>query len=266
VSIHKLGPFGTLGLSLNPEGIISVNKFGRAPSAAATATDIWDNADNNGTGDQAIWLPPATGAEAHTITSSSADDNVNPVSAGAHDVRVFGLQTWDSVETSEDIDLNGVSNVSLANSYVIIHRIRVLTWGATGPNVGTITCTADTSGTITAQINPTEGQTQMAIYGVGSTQTFYMSGFYAGLIKTTQVNNPGYADIELLFYQEANSSPDGYLVKHTLPLVTYGNNPFYHPFDPYKSFTGPGIIKLQTLPVTAASNISGGFDGYLVTN
>ena len=81
--------------------------------------------------------------------------------------------------------MDGTTNVPTLNSYVIIHRMKVLTKGATNVNVGVITATADTDGTVTARIDVGRGQSQMAIYGVPSIQTAYVFRFYSNVLKAS---------------------------------------------------------------------------------
>ena len=113
------------------------------------------------------------------------------------------MQTWASAESSEDVVLNGVAPVNTVNSYVIIHRVKVIPVGSTyGINLGTITATAAVDVTITAQINIGLGQTNMAIYGVPSIQSLYMTGY---IMNAHETANPGTA-VEIDFNLLINSA------------------------------------------------------------
>jgi len=212
-------------------GFSRVNKFGAAPEGIqTTATDIWSRADSAAT--QQIWLAP-TAARVHAIVSSSASDDGDPVGVGARTLRVYGLKTWDLAETSEDITLDGTTPVNTAQSYVIIHRMKVLTSGATGINVGTITATAATDGTITAVILPGDGQTEMAIYGVPSTQTFYLKRWGAAIGK-------GNTTLSCNFVLRVNENPNvqttNYLRKDDINLVTTGTSGISRDYEIPPSF------------------------------
>ncbi len=246
----------------NVPGVMGVNKFGRAPDGVqTTATDIWDRADATPT--QQMWVAPTT-ARIHQIKSGSSSDDGDPVGAGARTVRVFGLTGWDAKEVSEDITLNGTGNVPTSNAYVIIHRMKVLTKGATSVNVGIITATADSDSTVTAQINAGQGQTQMAIYGIPSTQTAYMTKYYfsfnksggaTSFIDMSVLINPG-PDVELL----------GFLVKHTQGAQSNGTSDPEHEFAPYLPIPGPAIIKIEGTSSSADFDSSAGFDLMVVDN
>ena len=246
-----------------PEGRVpgetGVNKFGRCTDAdSGTATDVHDGA--NSTDGVVTWVAPTT-TRTHNIASTSVSDDGSPVGTGAQTVRVYGLVDWDTAETSEDITMDGTTNVATANTYVIIHRIKVLTWGSAGPNVGVITATAATDGTVTAQINAGEGQTQMAIYGIPSTQHLNITQYYATTNKA--VASMG-AEVKLKANQYCDNQLLGFVTKHTKGLVTTGTSDGIHPFKPYNRIDGPAIIKIEVTTTVNNSTIDAGFDGILV--
>ena len=249
-------------VSNNLAGITYIDKFGRNIEIdAGVVADIWDGGN---TGDEAlIWVAPTT-ARTHNIKSSSTSDDGDPVGVGARTIKVFGLTDWGTAEVAEDITLNGTSNVATANSYVIIHRMKVLTKGATDVNVGLITATAQTDGTITAQIRAGQGQTQMAIYGIPSTQTLYLGRFYANVNKAGGA--AGLVDVALCYNPEPDSELKNFLVKHTFGLQTVGTSALTIPYYTPKKFAGPGILKAQVTSGTENMDLSAGFDGVLINN
>ena len=241
----------------------AVNKFGRAPSGGqTTATDIWDRA--NATPTQQIWVAP-TQARVHAIVSTDDHDGktATPSSTGTRTLRVYGLTDWDTKETSEDITMDGTTAVNTTNSYVIIHRMIALTYGTSGPNVGTISATAATDATVTATIVIGQGQTQMAIYGIPSTQVAYMPNYYGSAIKAAAACR---GSVELF----VNSIPDvtvtKFLVKHTNGWDTTATSYIRHQFNPYFKISGPAIIKIQAISSAADTDFSAGFDLILVDN
>ena len=243
-------------------GVSSVNKFGAAPDGIQiTPTDVWSRA--NSTPTQQIWLAP-TAARIHSIVSTSADDDGSPVGIGARTIRIYGLKTWDLAETYEDIILNGTGAVNTVNSYVIIHRMKVLTCGASGPNVGTISATAATDTTITAVILPGDGQTEMAIYGVPSIQSFYMTRWSCSIAKSSGV--AAHITFELRVNESPNMNTTCFLRKNDLAVQSTGNNDVEKVFLNPPKFAGPCIIKVQGIASVADADAKSGFDGYLVTN
>jgi hypothetical protein len=242
-------------------GVTTLNKFGQAPDGVqTTATDIWSRANASAT--QQIWLPPTT-ARVHAIASSSTSDDGDPAGVGARTVRVYGLTAWSTAETSEVVTLNGTGAVNTANAYVIIHRMKVLTSGASGPNVGTITATAATDTTITAVILPGLGQTEMAIYGVASGRSLYLTRWSAQMDKITGAT-PVSANLSLLICENPTADPRVYLRKHDLHLQSTGTSAYQATFDPPIKYAGPCIVKVQASATAADTDISSQFDGYLV--
>lgn len=239
-------------------GIDHANKFGVTLDAdVGVLTDLWDNSATT-----RVWVAP-TQARTHQIKSSDAGDDGSPVGVGARTIRIWGLKTWSLAETSEDIIMNGTTDVPTANTYVIIHRMRVLTKGGTNSNVGVITATADTDNGITAQINAGLGQTEMAILGIPDTQVAYVTGWRTSSLKATTALT---AEIDLLFNPEPNAELLHFLIKDNLGLETAGTSHAAHNFRPYLKLAGPGIIKLRANADKANSVISGGMDVIRVNN
>lgn len=234
-------------------GFSSVNKFGRTRNAdSGVATDIWDGA--NATDDIDTWTAP-TAARVHAVVSSSANDTSG--GTGARTVQVFGLTAWTATESSEVVTMNGTTPVNTSASYVIVHRIKVLTSGASGPNVGYIDATAASDSTITAIVLPGEGQTQMAVYGIGASCA-YLTSFYASVLRAS--NKSVAANVALLWTPDVSNQTAVWQVKHTLGLYDPGSTNIQHYYNPYSKFTGPGILKLEVTTDQDDADVSGGFD------
>jgi hypothetical protein len=242
-----------------------INKFGSSSNIDTTPTDVWDHATQN------IWLPP-TAARVHEIVSTSdADSDTGGAvaqGAGARTIRIWGLQTWDLKETSEDVIMDGTDGTDTVSSYVIIHRMKVLTTGSTGPfaNVGIISAVAAVDGTTTAQIAAIKGQTQMAIMGVPSTQRLFLYDLHASIAK----DSPGLvakAGVILLSTVDVVNNPFAYAFKHTFTLqadgITSGTIPFSPPKD---GLDGPCIVKIAMVADTNDTLADASFDGILVDN
>lgn len=75
-----------------------------------------------------------------TIVSGSSDDDATDT--GARTVRIYGLDS-DYMEFTEVANLDGTTPVTLANSYLRINKMIVLTAGTGGINSGALTV-ADT--------------------------------------------------------------------------------------------------------------------------
>lgn len=262
ISVLLLSAFcGTVNAGQSTKGVI--NKFGRADAGVQTTpTDIWDLADSTPT--QPIWIAP-TEARIHAIVSSSTDDDGSPAGLGAHTITVFGLQTWDSRETSESVTMDGTTPVNTSNSYEIIHRMVVVASGTGSINIGNIKATAATDLTITAQINIGQGQTQMAIYGIPSIQTLILDDWYGTLNKGQ--GTTGTIDFSFL----VNSFPEtgtttAFVIKNTRGTQANGTSNGWWPWVRGLAIPGPAIIKIQGVASTNDIEGSGGFNGKLQEN
>ena len=162
--------------------------------------------------------------------------------------------------------LNGTGDVDTTNSYVIIYRMHVITKGATNVNVGLITATATSPSatTITARIEIGKGQTQMAIFGIPSTQKFYMDRFYSNMNKSGGA--VGQVDVVLLYNPEPDVELTNFVSRHTFGLQKSGTTAFLIPFTTPKILPGPAIIKIQVSSNANDMDVSAGFDGEIVDN
>lgn len=242
-------------------GVSGVQVNGHAPDGAQTTlSDIWGRADATPT--QQIWLAP-TAARIHAIVSGSAADVA--ASTGATSVTVTGLTSWSTAEVSEVVNLNGVTPVNTANSYVIINTLEANASATTtqvGVNTGLITATAATDGTVTAVILAAKGRSQQAIYGLPSVQTLCIENYHASLhdLATSKMR------VSMSINKNPNVQTVAFITRHLFGMVTGGSSAFDYPFNIPLKIVGPAIVKLQTLANAADLDVSAGFDGFLVTN
>lgn len=244
-------------------GKTAVNKFGAAPSGVQTTpTDIWARADSVPT--QQIWLAP-TASRIHTIQSDSASDTTGGV--GVNTVVVSYLADWNTAEQSETVTGNLNAGIAMSASAVMINRMECIPQATTttvGLNVGTITATAATDGTITAVISPGDGQTEQAIYGVPSTQNFYMKSWFASIDKSSVA--AATCDFQIRVNVNPNVQTVAFTRKHDVSPQSTGTNNIQRTFDPPLKFAGPCIIKVQAIASAADIDGESSFGGYLVTN
>jgi hypothetical protein len=238
-------------------GMIAVNKFGRNPDIdSAAAEDVWDLGGD--------WVAP-TQERIHDIVSTSGNDDGSPVGTGARTVEIQGLnENWQIVK--EIITLNGTTDVPTVNTYRRIFRMKVLTVGALGENVGIITATAQVDGTVTAQISATNNQTLMAIYTIPAGMTGYMKCYY-GSLNQGSVSPISLVNLRLLVKPDASQSDSPFQIKHMFGLSVQGGKPGRHDFTPYFPITEKSDIKMRVTDITQNdSDVSAGFDLILVDN
>lgn len=228
-------------------GMSAVNKFGRNPDVDIGTEDIWSQ---GGT-----WVAP-TAACVHAIVSSSAADT-NTAGTGARTISVNGLN-GSYVNTTETVTLSGATPVNTSNSFIIIHRMIVLTAGTGGTNAGTITATASSGGTVSAAIIIGKAQTQLALYQIPAGYTGYLFDYWG--IFNGGVNSN--VDVELF------AKPFGgvFNLKGTLTLSINGTSVASRLYNTPLSFAEKTLLKLTATSDVANSNVVGAFDLILVAN
>ncbi len=257
-------PFGletSLGLVA---GYRTVNKFGETINAdSGTKTDVYDESVT-----VPIWTPP-TQARTHQISSTSTDDDFvtggGSSGTGAKTIRIYGFKTWDDLsETSEVIIMDGTGDVATVNEYVVIFRMKALTWGSGGVNAGKITATADTDGTITASILATQNQTQMAIFAATSNQQLRITLAYASIVKGTGSSQRADGELLVMIDPETNVIDNTAWINKENFLLAEGNLPWQHDYRNIpKKINGPCIVKIQVTSNSNNTKCIAGFDGFI---
>ena len=199
-------------------------------------------------------------ATTQAITNGTWNAATVTPGTGARKITIYGLKTWATKESSEVISLKGAVATPTLNSYVIIHRMIVTGMGAT-VNAGLITATAKTDSTVTAIITVMSGQTEMAIYGVPTTQTFFLTQYYASLIKGA---NTVHSSVVLLVNPVASQVTTPFIIKHDNTVS--GGTHFHHKFDFPVKISGGCIIKIRGNATTTNVVMDAGFDGYIIDN
>lgn len=245
-----------VALGLIP-GWATVNKFGKTDNAdSGTPTDIWRGAD----GGQPIWVQPQLTAQNFNIVSDDVNDDGSPASTGLRTLRIYGLTSWSTAEVSEDITMNGITNVATANQYVHINRMQGLTFGATGSNEGTITCIGATDAVQVAGFIAGDGQTQLAVYGWPSGKTLLLNNVTLSLLRSNTARGDGL----VLVKENADQSDAGFIAKVNLAVNGgSGTAPSFQPKPPIP-YAGPAIIKVQIETNTNNSTVAVNFGAYLV--
>jgi hypothetical protein len=143
------------------DGHAPLNIFGNTTALGSTAYGpLWEGL----TGSGGAYAYPGS-AVVMTLVSSSASDT-------AVTIRINGLGA-DFVLQTEDVALNGTTNVLTTKSFLRINSMETIVGNAVG-NI-----TAVNGGTTYAKINAGNGNTQMSIYTVPAGYTFYQTYYQA---------------------------------------------------------------------------------------
>lgn len=187
------------------------------------------------------------------VASTSIDDAVGQLAAQA--VCIEGLKTWLDVEySSEDVDLNGTSEVTLANQYVMINRAYVIGSGTqqAALNSGTVSIGPAGLATVWAQIAPDVGQTEQAALAIPADTDAYIDKYYCNALRST---SSAY-NVFLKVSDESGINHSCFLTKHVLSNQGLTE----HEFHPPAKFSGPCVICLDAETSQTNVDVSGGFD------
>lgn len=225
-------------------GQSAVSKFGRNPDIDVGTEDIWSQ---GGT-----WVAP-TAARVHAIVSTSVNDTA--AGTGARTLTVNGLN-GSYVDTTETVTLNGTTPVNTVNSFVIIHRMVVVTVGSGTVNAGIITATAATDATVSSGIIIGKGQTQFCLYMIPAGYTAYLTRFGGSMNGGANAN----CDLELF----AKPFGGAWNLKGTITLGETGSNIGSREYNVPVAYSAQTLLKVSATCDTNNTNVVGNFDLVLV--
>jgi hypothetical protein len=224
-------------------GNSTMSKFGQNPDVdAAAEEDIWDGGG--------VWAAP-TAARVHTLTGHAND---TAAGTGAQTVQVQGLDASGDFQ-EETVTMNGAGGQATSGSYTMIHRMYVVTAGATGWNEGNILATAAVDATITARISIGNNQTLMAIYKIPASRTGLLHSLYFSVNKVIGVT-PNAVDIKL----KALPSGEVWQLKHVLTVDPAVTAYVQHRFLVLPTYAAGTILKISAATDVDNTNVAVGFD------
>jgi hypothetical protein len=155
----------------------SLNLFGNTTTLGSTAFGpLWEGLTSAG----GAYAYPGSAVQM-TLVSSAADTAV---------ITVNGLDANYNV-ISENVTLNGTSNVTTTSSFFRINNMQTFSGNATG------TVTASNGGTTYAKITAGNADTQMALYTVPAGYTFYQTYYQAD--TNTSVTSGAYVRLRTYY-------------------------------------------------------------------
>ena len=159
-------------------GSTTWNKFGYNGDIDIGTETIWSN------GGTFVRL---TSAQTLSVVSTSAND-VN-ASTGAWNVIIYGISSSREA-VIEVVPMNGTTPVITTNTYWGVNRIAVYNTGSSDANVGIITATGTTDGTVQGHMPAGEGTTQQAFFFTQAGHTSLMDWLFVNVNKTTGGGTP----------------------------------------------------------------------------
>ncbi len=131
---------------------------------SGTAEDLWE------AGGELAYL---SSEETMNIVSTSTNDDGDPAGSGALTLRVSGVDGTGAA-VSEDVTMNGTSNVLTSQAFLRVNVMQVLTVGSGNTNAGNITATASSAASIQCEMDATEALSQNSHYTVPLTTKGYL--------------------------------------------------------------------------------------------
>lgn len=240
-SITRMGTIEPFDLQVARSQITmhsTVNIYGFQVSVTTTNIPIWEVAG--------AYTYPASATTMHLSSSVNTGQDLSGTT-----ILIQGLDSGYNV-ISETLALTGTTVAVTTKSYLRINGMSV----SAGVPTGTITLKDLTNTTTYAQINPSIGRSQMAIYTVPAGHTFFLSRVDA----YTSANG---SSADWIQYRNVQTSPSGVV---TLTQQAPFTNTYHAQRVMPRPFAEKTDIQLQakTSANTYAVSIAG--EGYLIQN
>ena len=192
-SITQAGRFEPFELQVS-RGVIGFHKpvyiFGLTSSLGSTAYGpLWEGLTASG----GNYVYPSSAVTMYMYSSSASDTAVL--------VQINGLDANYNIST-ETVALNGTTSVATVNKYLRIQSINIISGTAVG-NVSLYSNSAQTGGTLYAQITVGNGNSQMSIFTVPNNFTFYQ--YYLQADANTGVTSSAYNKVRTLANPPVNN-------------------------------------------------------------
>lgn len=121
------------------------------------------------------------------VVSDSSEDAVG--GTGSSSIQIVGVLA-DGSHGSEIITLTGLTPVTTSSSFRGINRVQILSSGSNQANVGDITITASTGGSVQALVPAEESVTEQCIFHVGENFTFLADYLFINVNKISGGGSP----------------------------------------------------------------------------
>ena len=155
-----------------------VYKFGRNSDVDPTSDpeDVWEG------GGLYTGHPTGSPETVEVFSSSAADDAAG---TGARTIRIHGLKTSSSTDyETEDLSMDGTTEVESTNTWYRVNRIEVLTAGTGGSNAGVITCRhSSTTDNVFAAIQVGYNQTTIAAYTIPASKKALLKRMRVSIVR-----------------------------------------------------------------------------------
>lgn len=189
------------------QGIQSVNKFGYAIAQSGVPKTLWAGA---------LFTPLTTASTLTIVSASTADDDG---STGVNTVEIFGIDE-NREEAIETVTMNGTTEVTVSGLWFGVNRIKVVTAGSAGTNVGLLTCRVTGAGAIQAYVPASRGITQQLIYHQPSTHDGFVNHFSYTLAKESGGAHPR-VTLDFILYTGGVRQSQSFLLMDTEVTSNY---------------------------------------------